>query len=123
LVNLVMVATSRDKTDDELSKQIRYSVFKTTLTFSVILIGISTLLLSVYDINSLPSLVILYYFEGMLVLHIILYHLGRYYAPRWLLSEEDTPPKFNRLAVTFMVMMLILIVLLIILYVIEPLEA
>lgn len=122
LLSLVTVATSKDKMDDELSRKIRYSVFKITLTITSLIAGISALLLSVFDINSVPTLVVLYYFEGMFVIHIVLYYIGYRWSPKWLLREEEAPGKSSQAAKRLMIALIICVFLILIFSIIAELS-
>lgn len=115
VLSLILAITSKDKVDDELSRTIRYSIFKNTLTFSVVFIGIATLILSTFGIEKISTLIILYFLEAMLVLHLVLYHLGLRYSPKWLLTEDTAPEHYNKLAIRFMVVMIVVVFFLLIL--------
>jgi hypothetical protein len=115
LVCLLTAVTSKDKLDDELSRQIRYSVFKNTLTLSVTLIAVSTMIMAVFGIERISTIIIVYFLEGMLGLHLLLYHIGHRYNHAWLLSEKTAPEFLNRSVIRFMVLMVIVIAILIIL--------
>lgn len=121
ILSLVMVITSRDKVDDELSKQIRYSVFKITLPLVCLFAGIGALILSVFDIEQISTLIVLYLIEAVLLIHIILYHIGYRRSPAWLLSEKDAPDRFNRMAIGLVIAMIACVVLIILLSIIAHL--
>lgn len=118
LLGLIMAISSKDKVDDELSRQIRYSIFKNTLIGSVTLIGVSALVGSVFGLEKISTLLVIYYFEVVLVLHLVLYHLGHRYTPKWLLREETTSKRFTQTTIRLMVALLVTVLFLIIITVI-----
>ncbi len=118
LIALLSAVTSKDKIDDERSRQIRYSVFKNTLSFSIVIIAIAALFLASMSIKQISTLTIIYILEGMLILHLLLYHLGHRYNPKWLLIEDTAPIRYNRMMIGFFLVMILIVFILIILSVI-----
>lgn len=99
LISLLTAALSKDKIDDELSVRVRYGILKNTFSFIVVIFGIAALLLSRTSITSIKTLTIVYGLEAMLVIHLILYHLGVRYHPKWLLKEDTAPKRFNKMMI------------------------
>ncbi|MBN1597681.1 MAG: hypothetical protein JW894_05265 [Bacteroidales bacterium] len=115
LVSLAVAVQCKDKIDDELSRQVRYSIFKNTLSFTIIILAILVLFLTSSGIEKISTIVIIYILEGILILHLILYHIGHRYSPKWLLSEETAPERFNKMMITFLVLFLVFVTILLIL--------
>ncbi len=113
LLSLMCAVGSKDKIDDELSKEVRYGIFKTTFSVVIALFGILAVILSSSSITSLNTLTIMYCLEGIMVVHLILYYFGIRYHPQWLLKEETAPKEFNMLMVGFVIVFFFLILLVI----------
>lgn len=114
LLSLIMIVTSKDRIDDELAQRLRYTAFKVCLTFSSVLAGIAALILSVFDIDKIGTLTVLYYFEGTLLIYLLFYYLGYRYAPKWMLSEITAPERLNRLAIRYMIILMVCVALILV---------
>ena len=112
ILSLITIIGSRDKIDDELSRTIRYSVYKQTLHWTLAILCITTLFLAAFDITTLPTLIICYILEGVLILHIILYQIGIKYSPRWLLEEKEVPEHRSRAITGLLIAMTVVLILL-----------
>ena len=105
VVGLLTAINCKDKVDDERSMMLRYGILKNTIGIFVVFFGIIALFSGnsfVADKNLIPQslsmLTILYFIEGILTLHIILYYLANKYNPSWLFKEKtvnDSRIKFH----------------------------
>ena len=115
LISLLTAALSKDKIDDELSVRVRYGILKNTFSFIVVIFGIAALLLSRTSITSIKTLTIVYGLEAMLVIHLIFYHLGVRYHPKWLLREDTAPKRFNKMMIVILSFYICCIILILVL--------
>jgi hypothetical protein len=110
IVCLMVIVSSKDKDDDERLVQIRYYFFKTTLSLIVLMFGILALLLTIWKIEQLSTLVIMYCLEGMMVLHLVLYQLAKKYNPKWLFREDTAPRDYNNIMIALLYWLLIIVI-------------
>ena len=115
LISLLTAVLSKDKVDDELSVRVRYGILKHTFSLIVVIFGIAALLLSRTSITSIKTLTIVYGLEAMLVIHLIMYYLGVRYHPKWLLSEDTAPKRFNRMMIVVLSIYIVCVLLILIL--------
>lgn len=99
MLGLLTIVGSKDKEDDERLVQIRYYVFKTSLSLTVVVFGVLSLVLSIMDIEKLTTVTIIYCIEGLLIMHLLLYSLAKKYNPKWLFREDTAPKDYNNLMI------------------------
>lgn len=116
LISLLTAVLSKDKIDDELSVRVRYGILKNTFSFIVVFFGIAALLLARTSITSIKTLTIIFGLEAMLVIHLVLYYLGVRYHPKWLLSEDTAPKRFNKMMIVILSLYFGCIILILVLY-------
>ena len=99
ILSLMAAIGSKDKIDDELSKEVRYGIYKHSFSIAIAMFGILALFLSTQSITTLNTLTIMYCLQGTMVIHLILYYFGVKYHPEWLLNEKTAPKDYNNLMV------------------------
>jgi hypothetical protein len=99
MLALMTAISSKDKIDDELSKEVRYGIYKHSFSIAIAMFGILALFLSTQSITTLNTLTIMYCLQGTMVIHLILYYFGVKYHPEWLLNEKTAPKDYNNLMV------------------------
>ena len=111
ILSLMGAVGSKDKIDDELSKEVRYGILKTTFSVAIVMFGILALILSGQSITTLSTLTIMYCLEGIMVVHLILYYFGVKYHPKWLLNEKTAPKRINTMMIGMLIGLFILFLL------------
>lgn len=103
MLSLIVAISSKDKIDDELSKEVRYGIYKQTFAIAMAVFGILALFLSTEDITTINTLTVMYCLQGIMVVHLVLYYFGVKYHPEWLLNEKTAPKHYNRMMVGMLI--------------------
>ena len=114
ILSLLVITGSRDRIDDELSQRIRSSVFRQSMSVTVVILALLAIFMNVYEVKAIPILVLFYILEGILCLHLVLYQLGKKYSPKWMLNDNeistDMSKAMSRLLIALGVILVVLYV-------------
>jgi hypothetical protein len=101
-LGLLIAVNCKDKMDDERSMIIRYSIFKNTFSYIIILFGVIALFMGNAENSQVSVMTILYCLQGILLLHMIFIVLANKYNPSWLFKENTAPKNYNQMMIGFM---------------------
>lgn len=96
MLALITAISSKDKIDDELSKEVRYGIYKQTFGIAIAMFGILAYILSIECITTVNTLTIMYCLQAIMVVHLVLYYFGVKFHPEWLLKEKTATKEYNR---------------------------